>query len=166
LESIFIRLILLLLLLYFFTAIIAYFAVIQGSISSLVNVPFVEWSTNFLILIIAILFFWILWSFLSWRSVCYILTNQRVMIKSGVISKKSVYMHYNKMQDIIVSQGLLQRLSSSGDIEIFGGRDRTSLIMNNIPKPEEVEDMINQRIEGDEEEHGSEDRISRLSNPE
>jgi hypothetical protein len=38
--------------------------------------------------------------------------------------------------------------------------------MNNIPKPEEVEDMINQRIEGDEEEHGSEDRISRLSNPE
>ena len=164
LESIFIRLILLLLLLYFFTAIIAYFAVIQGSISSLVNVPFVEWSTDFLILIIAILFFWILWSFLSWRSVCYILTNQRVMIKSGVISKKSVYMHYNKMQDIIVSQGLLQRLSSSGDIEIFGGRDRTSLIMNNIPKPEEVEDMINQRIEGDEEEHGSEDRISRLSN--
>ena len=152
LESTFLRFIVLLLLLYFFTTIISYFALIQGNLSSLVGIPFVQWSTNFLILIIAILFFWILWSILSWRSVCYILTNQRVMIKSGVISKKSVYMHYNKIQDIIISRGLLQRLSSSGNIEIFGGRDRTSLIMENIPKPEEVEDMINQKIEGDEEE--------------
>jgi uncharacterized membrane protein YdbT with pleckstrin-like domain len=152
LESTFLRFIVLLLLLYFFTTIISYFALIQGNISSLVGIPFVQWSTNFLIFIIAILFFWILWSILSWRSVCYMLTNQRVMIKSGVISKKSVYMHYNKIQDIIISRGLLQRLSSSGNIEIFGGRDRTSLIMENIPKPEEVEDRINQKIEGDEEE--------------
>jgi membrane protein YdbS with pleckstrin-like domain len=163
LESTFIRFILLLLLLYFFSTIITYFALIQGSVSSLVNIPFVEWATDILILLIAILFFWILWSFLSWRSVCYILTNQRVMIKSGVISKKSVYMHYDKMQDIIVTRGLLQRLSSSGNIEIFGGHDRTSLIMENIPKPDEVEDMINQKIEGDEEEYGSRDRISQRS---
>jgi hypothetical protein len=35
--------------------------------------------------------------------------------------------------------------------------------MENIPKPDEVEDMINQKIEGDEEEYGSRDRISRRS---
>jgi uncharacterized membrane protein YdbT with pleckstrin-like domain len=157
-ESTFIRFIILLLLLYFFTTIITYFAYLQGSISSLVNIPFVEWATDFLILIIAILFLWILWSFLSWRSVCYILTNQRVMIKSGVISKTSVYMHYHKMQDIIVSRGLLQRISSSGNIEIFGGRDRTSIIMKNIPKPEEVEEMINQQIEGEQGEYKSQDK--------
>ena len=158
LESTFLRFIVLLLLLYFFTTIISYFALIQGNLSSLVGIPFVQWSTNFLILIIAILFFWILWSILSWRSVCYILTNQRVMIKSGVTSKKSVYMHYKKIQDIIISRGLLQRLSSSGNIEIFGGRDRTSLIMENIPKPKEVEDMINQKIEGDEGEYKTHDK--------
>ncbi len=151
LESAYLRIIILFLLLYFFTTLISYAAIIQGRFTSLINIPFVEWSTNILILIIALLFLWILWTFLSWRSINYVVTNQRVMIKSGVLSKKNVYMHYNKMQDIIVSQGPIQRIFNAGDIEIFGGHDRTSLILENIQNPDEVEKMINQRIEGDQE---------------
>jgi len=147
LESAFIRLIILLLLLYFFTALIGIFAAIQGKIAYLTTVPFVQYSTYVLILIIAILFFWILWNFMSWRARWYTVTSQRVQIKSGVLSTKSVYMHFNKMQDIEVTQSLIQRISSSGDIEIFGGRDRTNLILEDIPKPNEVENLINQRIE-------------------
>jgi uncharacterized membrane protein YdbT with pleckstrin-like domain len=148
LESAYFRLIILFLLLYFFTTIIGYFALIQGRITSLTTIPFVEWSTDILLIVIALLFFSLVWTYLSWRARCYILTNKRVMIKSGVISKKNVYMHYNKIQDIIVTQGFLQRIFSTGDIEIFGGRDRTSLILANIPKPDEIENKINQRIEG------------------
>jgi membrane protein YdbS with pleckstrin-like domain len=147
LESAFIRLIILLLLLYFFTAIISLFATIQGNISYLTTVPFVQYSTYILIFIIAVLFFWILWNFMSWRSTWYTVTTQRVQIKSGVLSTKSVYIHFNKMQDIEVTQSLIQRISSSGDIEIFGGRDSTNLILEDIPKPNYVEDLINQRIE-------------------
>jgi len=51
------------------------------------------------------------------------------------------------MQDIQVSQGILQRISNSGDIEIFGGRDRTNMILENIPNPNQVENLKNQRIE-------------------
>ena len=147
LESAFIRLIILLLLLYFFTAIIGLFAAIQGKIDYLTTVPFVQYSTYVLLIIIAVLFFWILWHFISWRSTWYTVTSQRVQIKSGVLSTKSVYIHFNKMQDIEVTQSLVQRISSSGDIEIFGGRDKTNLILEDIPKPNQVEDLINQRIE-------------------
>lgn len=147
LESAFIRLIILFLLLYFFTAIIGIFAAIQGRIDYLTTVPFVQYSTYVLLIIIAVLFFWILWNFLSWRSTWYTVTTQRVQIKSGVLSTKSVYIHFNKMQDIEVTQSLVQRISSSGDIEIFGGRDKTNLILEDIPKPNQVEDLINQRIE-------------------
>ncbi|UTB32099.1 MAG: PH domain-containing protein [Methanobacterium sp. ERen5] len=147
LESAFFRLIILLLLLYFFTAIIGLFAAIQSRIDYLTTVPFVQYSTYVLLIIIAVLFFWILWNFLSWRSTWYTVTTQRVQIKSGVLSTKSVYIHFNKMQDIEVTQSLVQRISSSGDIEIFGGRDKTNLILEDIPKPNQVEDLINQRIE-------------------
>ena len=147
LESAFIRFIILLLLLYFFTTIINLFAVIQGRVPYLTTIPFVEYSTDVLIFIIALLFFWILWNVLTWRATWYIITNQRVSIKSGVISTKNVYLHFNKMQDIQVSQGILQRISNSGDIEIFGGRDRTNMILENIPNPNQVENLINQRIE-------------------
>lgn len=147
LESAFIRFIILLLLLYFFTTLISLFAAIQGRIAYLTTVPFVQYSTDVLLIIIAVLFLWILWNFMSWRATWYSVTTQRVQIKSGVLSTKSVYIHFNKMQDIQVSQSLVQRISSSGDIEIFGGRDRTNLILENIPKPDQVEDLINQRIE-------------------
>ena len=147
LGSAFIRLIILLLLLYFFTAIIGIFAAIQNRIDYLTTVQFVQYSTYVLLIIIAVLFFWILWNFLSWRSTWYTVTTQRVQIKSGVLSTKSVYIHFNKMQDIEVTQSLVQRISSSGDIEIFGGRDKTNLILEDIPKPNQVEDPINQRIE-------------------
>lgn len=148
------RIIILLLLLYFFSAIIGFATVIQGTSTDLINIPFVQWTTYVLILIIALIFLLIIWNMLSWRSTCYILTNQRVMIKSGVLSKKNIYMHYDKMQDIIVSQGIIQRISNSGNIEIFGGRDRTSLILKDIPDPDDVEDMINQKIESHESETG------------
>ena len=59
-------------------------------------------------------------------------------------------MHYDKIQDIITSQSIMERISYSGDIEIFGGHDRTSLILEDIPNPGEVENMINRMIEGDD----------------
>jgi uncharacterized membrane protein YdbT with pleckstrin-like domain len=146
-ASAYFRIILLLLFLYFFNTIIAYLAIIQSTIATLGTIPFVEWSTDLLILIIALLFLSLIWTYLSWRSTCYILTNKRIMVKKGVISKQTVYMHFNKIQDISVSQGFSQRISSAGDIEIFGGRDRTSLILRDIPNPDKFETMLNEKIE-------------------
>ncbi len=157
-QSAFLRLIILFLLLFFFSTIVSYFALIQGSVTSFTAIPFVEWSTDVLILFIALLFFSLIWTVLSWRATCYILTNKRVMIKDGVISKKTVYMHFNKVQDIIVSQGFLQRITSCGDIEIFGGRDNTSLIITAIPNPEVFENMINQKIEENDQDMEPEQR--------
>jgi len=150
LKSAVFKFIIVFLLLYFFTTLINYAALLQGKVSSLVNLPFVEGTTDAIVIIILLLLIWILWNFISWRSKNYTLTNQRVMVKKGVIRKKTVYMHYNKIQDIIVSQSIMERVSYSGDIEIFGGHDNTSLILEDIPNPGEIENMINRMIEGDD----------------
>jgi len=150
LKSALFKFIIILLLLYFFTTLLNYAALLQGRVDDLVNLPFVEGTMYGLIIIILFLFLWIFWNVLSWRSKIYTLTNQRVIIKTGMIRKNSVYMHYDKIQDIIVSQSLVERISYSGDIEIFGGHDRTSLILEDIPNPGEVENMINRMIEGDD----------------
>jgi uncharacterized membrane protein YdbT with pleckstrin-like domain len=152
LKSAIFKFIIVLVLLYFFTTIIRYAALLQGSVSTLVKVPLVTGTTYGVLTIILLLLLWILWNILSWRSENYKLTNQRVMVKTGVIRKNSVYMHYNKIQDIIISQSIMERITNSGDIEIFGGHDRTSLILEDIPNPSEVENMINRMIEGDDQE--------------
>lgn len=150
LKSAIVKFIIVVVLLYFFTTLIKYAAMIQGSVGAFVKIPFVEGTTYLIVIIILLLLIWILWNYLSWKATYYTLTNQRVMIKSGVIRKKSAYMHYNKIQDIVVSQSLMERVSYSGDIEVFGGHDNTSIILEDIPNPGEVEDMINRMIAGDE----------------
>ncbi len=155
LKSAIFKFIIVLVLLYFFTTIIRYAALLQGSVNTLVTVPIVTGTTYGVLTIILLLLIWILWNILSWRSENYKLTNQRVMVKTGVIRRNSVYMHYNKIQDIIISQSIMERITNSGDIEIFGGHDRTSLILEDIPDPGEVENMINRMIEGDDQEYES-----------
>ncbi len=150
LNSAIIKIIIIILLLYFFRAIINYAMVIQGNVSSIANVPVVEGVTYGIIILVILIFLWIIWNVISWRAKKYVLTNQRVLIKMGVLRTESVYMHYNKIQDIIVTQSVMERISYSGDIEIFGGHDRTSLILEDIPNPGEVENMINRMIEGDD----------------
>ncbi len=150
LSSAIYKFIIVLLLVYFFTTILRYVALLEGRVNSLVNLPLVTGTTYILTIIIFLLLIWILWNILSWRASYYTLTNQRVMVKTGIIRKKNVYMHYDKIQDIIVSQSLMERISYSGDIEIFGGHDTTSLILEDIPNPDEVENMINRMIEGDD----------------
>lgn len=150
LGSTFIKIIVLLLLLYLFTYILASTAVIQDVLINYIRLPLVEGVTYLLLLLVVILFLWILWDLVSWRAVHYILTNRRVMIQKGIIRKKKIYIHYNKIQDINVSQGLLERVFMSGDIEIYGGHEHTQLILEDIPNPSEVENTINRLMQGED----------------
>lgn len=149
-KSALFKFIILLALLYFFTTITQYAAIVQYSVGNIVNIPLVQGTTFSLIITILSMLIWILWDILSWRSKIYTITNKRAMIKKGIIKKKSVYMYYDKVQNIIVSQSLIERMSYSGDIEVFGGNGRTSLVLAGIPNPGEIENMINRMIYGDD----------------
>jgi membrane protein YdbS with pleckstrin-like domain len=149
LKSAIIKFIALIVIVYLFIPIMNVAASIQNFIISFVQIPLVEVTVYILLFLMLILILWIIWDLLSWNYTIYTLTNQRVILQKGVIRKSKTYMHYDKIQDIDVSQGIIERLSSSGDIAIFGGHEHTRLVLNDIPNPTKVEDMINRMIEGD-----------------
>ncbi|MGF7118717.1 PH domain-containing protein [Methanobacterium oryzae] len=149
LKSALIKFILILLIIYIFSLIRAAIATIQEYIISFIQIPLVEATTLILLFIIFILILWIIWDILRWRYTNYTLTDQRVIIQKGIIRKKKSFIHYDKIQDISVSQGLTERITSSGDIKIFGGHEHTNLILEDVPRPRDVEDTINRMIEGD-----------------
>lgn len=149
LKSAIIKFIALILIIYIFGYVMTIAASIQNFIISFVQVPLVQATVYILLLLILFLILWIIWDLLSWKYTTYTLTNYRVILQKGLIRKNKTYMHYDKIQDINVSQGIIERLISSGDIAIFGGHEHTRLILNDIPNPKKVEDMINRMIEGD-----------------
>ncbi len=150
LTSTFIKFIVLLILIYLFTSILASVASVQNFLVNYVKLPLVESVSYLMVLLILVLFLWILWDIISWRAIHYMLTNRRVLVERGVIRKKKVYIHYNKIQDVNISQGLMERIFRAGEIEIFGGHEHTQLILEHVPNPAQVDNTINRLIQGDD----------------
>ncbi len=59
-------------------------------------------------------------------------------------------MPYNMIQDINISQGILERLFRAGDIEISGGHEHTQVVLEDVPNPSQVDNTINRLMQGED----------------
>ena len=150
LKSTILKFIVLLLIFYFFRSIISLAISLQEYVVQMVQIPLIQPTFYLLILIITHLKLSMIFDVVSWRRKKYQLTNQRVIVKKGLIRRKRSYIHYSKIQDIDVDQGIVDRIFSAGDIEIYGGHEHTNIIMEDVPNPREVEDIIDRVMVGDE----------------
>ncbi|NYT18605.1 MAG: PH domain-containing protein, partial [Methanobacteriales archaeon] len=122
----------------------------RNSLDAFIQLPLVEWTSYALFTMIIIFILWLTYDILRWRQKKYTLTSQRIIVQSGIIRRRKSFIHYDKIQDVVVSQSLVDRLLSAGDMEVFGGHEGTTLILEDIPNPLEVENVINRLMEGEE----------------
>jgi len=149
LKSALIKFIVIILIIYFFKTVINLTAQAQDFIINYVQVPLVYSVTIILMLLILILFLWIIWDLLSWRYTSYIITTTKVISKKGILRKTKSSIHFDKIQDIRVSQSITERIIASGDIEIYSGHDFSTMKLYDVPSPGKVENLLNRAIEGD-----------------
>ncbi len=146
-KSVLIKLILIGLLIYFINPIISLTVTVQSILIEYVQVPLVQLTTTLLIFILFLLVMWAVWDLISWHFTEYMLTDQRIIVQKGVLNKKRSNIRYNKIQDMISYQSLMQRIFACGDIEIYSAHSNTTLIMENIPQPYQLENKINRMID-------------------
>lgn len=75
-----------------------------------------------------------LYAYLEWTNSEYVVTNRRVILKTGIISRDTFEMRLEKIESISFRQGILERLLSYGNITITGTGD-TSQEFKNISNP-------------------------------
>jgi uncharacterized membrane protein YdbT with pleckstrin-like domain len=80
------------------------------------------------------------------RSSEFAITNKKVMLKTGVFSRKLVELQLNKSEGLQVSQGILGRLFNFGTIKITSGGviERFAFLSN----PFEFKKQVNNAVEG------------------
>lgn len=64
----------------------------------------------------------------------FAITNKRVIIKTGLISRKTFEMNHSKIESVNVDQGILGRILGYGSISIVGSGG-TREVFPNIRKP-------------------------------
>lgn len=150
LKSTILKLIILIGIFYFFRTIISAVITLQEYVVKMVWLPLIQGTFYLLLIVIILLILSIIFDIISWRRKKYQLTNQRVVIQKGTLRRKRSSIQYPKIQDIEIYQGIIDRIISAGDIEIYGGHEHTNIVLEDIPNPREVEDMIDRVMLGEE----------------
>jgi len=83
----------------------------------------------------------------GWRAHEYVLTDQRVILNEGIVSKFSRSIAIDRIQDLTTFQGLWGRTWGFGDIELeSAGRDRAE-VLSTVPRPQQLRNAIFAQIE-------------------
>jgi uncharacterized membrane protein YdbT with pleckstrin-like domain len=77
---------------------------------------------------------WILVHYLRWRLLTYVLTDRRIIVEGGVLSRFSESITLDRIQNTVLRRPLADRLLGAGEIEIeSAGRDGVE-VMHRIPR--------------------------------
>lgn len=84
--------------------------------------------------------------FLGWIFTNYYLTNLRLIDKRGIIGKRIVSIHLDKVQDITCKFGIWGRIFGSGDIEIESAGTYGKIVFDFSPSPRKIQEKIEEAI--------------------
>jgi uncharacterized membrane protein YdbT with pleckstrin-like domain len=63
---------------------------------------------------------WLLYAFITQRTSEFAVTNKRVIIKVGWISRRTIELNLSKVESVDVSQGIFARMFGWGEVTVVG----------------------------------------------
>lgn len=97
--------------------------------------------------------FLIAWYFLAglpalrWGFTHFVLTTDRLITRTGVISKHSKEIPLERINDITFTQSVIERVLGAGDLMLESAGERGQNRITNVRKPEQVQLMIYKETE-------------------
>ena len=88
--------------------------------------------------------------YLRWRTTHYVITSHRVMVRRGILTKNGKDITLSKITDVSFQQTVLDRLIRSGSLHIESAGDSPDENLSNIPRSNEVQQLINRLIDEDD----------------
>jgi len=83
-----------------------------------------------------------LYPFISWWFTWYILTDERLVTRRGVLARKGLEIPLENINDVQFSQTILERLLRSGDLLIESAGELGQSRFKDIPEPEEFQSLL------------------------
>ena len=104
---------------------------IPGSIAG-VHLGGVTAGIAFALIVAALL--WILVHYLRWHLLTYLLTDRRIIVEGGVISRYEESIALDRIQNTVLRRPLTDRLLGAGEIEIESAGRNGVEVMHRIPR--------------------------------
>jgi uncharacterized membrane protein YdbT with pleckstrin-like domain len=99
---------------------------------------------------IVLLLVWALWlayEYLQWRFTYFVVTDQRVVFRTGVIGKHGVEIPLERINNINFNQNIWNRMIGAGDLEIESAGREGQTKFDNVRHPDGVQQEIYRQME-------------------
>ncbi len=80
--------------------------------------------------------------FLRWWFTAYVLTNERLITRSGIISRAGIEIPLENINDLRFQQNMLERILKSGDLLIESAGESGQSRFSDIPEPESFQSLL------------------------
>jgi uncharacterized membrane protein YdbT with pleckstrin-like domain len=120
-------------------AIVVAVAVSTKTDSAVVQLP--------LLALVLVALVWLLARVARWSTINFVLTNDRLIVRSGVFMKRGREIPLERVNDITVTQTLLRRMLGAGDLVIESAGERGQEAFPGCPHPGRVQNEIYRQME-------------------
>jgi uncharacterized membrane protein YdbT with pleckstrin-like domain len=93
---------------------------------------------------------WVVRPLLRWWTTSYELTNRRLRLRAGIISRTGRDFPLSKISDVSFAQGLLDRLLGCGRLIVESPGERGQLVLTEIPHVQDVQATLFQLVEDEQ----------------
>lgn len=93
---------------------------------------------------------WFVQRYIAWVSTHFVLTSDRVIFRSGIISKHGIEIPLERINTIFFHQRIFERLLGLGDLEIESASKDGAQRFEDIQNPSGVQNEIYQQMEANE----------------
>jgi uncharacterized membrane protein YdbT with pleckstrin-like domain len=85
--------------------------------------------------------------YLRWRTTLYVLTTDRVITRSGVLSRAGRDIPLSRVNDVSFSHNLFERLLRCGTLTVESAGERGQLVLRDVPRVEDVQRELYRLVE-------------------
>jgi uncharacterized membrane protein YdbT with pleckstrin-like domain len=90
---------------------------------------------------------WLLFKYLAWTRTYFVVTNQRVVYRTGVIARKGVEIPLERINNINFRQRALERMIGAGNLDIESAGDQGSSTFDFVRHPDGVQQEIYRQMD-------------------
>jgi len=102
------------------------------------------------IILIVVTALWTVHRYMKWATTNFVITSDRVIFRSGIIAKNGIEIPLERVNNVLFSQSIFERIIGAGDLLIESGGEDGKQRFTDIRGPERVQNLIHAQMEVNE----------------
>jgi uncharacterized membrane protein YdbT with pleckstrin-like domain len=94
-----------------------------------------------------------IWPWLRWRSIHYVFTNERILVREGLLARHGRDMPLGRINDVSFSHTLPERMLGCGTLTVESAGERGQMVLVDLPRVERTHTVLYELVEADEMRH-------------